>query len=380
MGSIGWFIAGWLGGLAIAFWWLAKPNKNDEQQATQVEKSPDQLNDFIKSLPGLVIKIGENYNVLFASELAKNFGVVRDGRLQVSELLQAAKNSRLDQKKINLEIQIQQNLGKIQTTIEVWIIPLSNSEVLVFGQDLSLLKRVEAVRRDFVANISHELKTPVGALSLLAEAIDSAGDDVESVKKFASKISVETERLANVIRDIIDLSQVQADAPLTKAQKLSVDKMIAEAIDSVKISADNRNISIVAISAEQISLVGVEKQIVSAIRNLLANAVSYSPDKSQITIGATRKSGVIEITVADQGIGIPIADQSRVFERFFRVDQARSRDTGGSGLGLSIVKHVCENHGGEVSVWSLPGEGSTFTMRFPDRSDQLVEEKVREIL
>jgi two-component system, OmpR family, sensor histidine kinase SenX3 len=380
MGSIGWFIAGWLSGLAIAFWWLAKPNKNDEQQATQVEKSPDQLNDFIKSLPGLVIKIGENYNVLFASELAKNFGVVRDGRLQVSELLQAAKNSRLDQKKINLEIQIQQNLGKIQTTIEVWIIPLSNSEVLVFGQDLSLLKRVEAVRRDFVANISHELKTPVGALSLLAEAIDSAGDDVESVKKFASKISVETERLANVIRDIIDLSQVQADAPLTKAQKLSVDKMIAEAIDSVKISADNRNISIVAISAEQISLVGVEKQIVSAIRNLLANAVSYSPDKSQITIGATRKSGVIEITVADQGIGIPIADQSRVFERFFRVDQARSRDTGGSGLGLSIVKHVCENHGGEVSVWSLPGEGSTFTMRFPDRSDQLVEEKVREIL
>jgi two-component system sensor histidine kinase SenX3 len=300
--------------------------------------------------------------------------------VQVSELLQAAKNSRLDQKKINLEIQIQQNLGKIQTTIEVWIIPLSNSEVLVFGQDLSLLKRVEAVRRDFVANISHELKTPVGALSLLAEAIDSAGDDFESVKKFASKISIETERLANVIRDIIDLSQVQADAPLTKAQKLSVDKMIAEAVDSVKISADNRNISIVAISAEQISLVGVEKQIVSAIRNLLANAVAYSPEKSQITIGATRKSGVIEITVADQGIGIPIADQSRVFERFFRVDQARSRDTGGSGLGLSIVKHVCENHGGEVSVWSLPGEGSTFTMRFPDRSDQLVEEKVREIL
>jgi two-component system sensor histidine kinase SenX3 len=379
MGSIGWFIAGSLSGLAIALWWFAKPNKN-EQQAVPVEISSDQLDDFIKALPGLVIKLGENYRVLFASELAKNFGVVRDGRVQVSELLQAAKNSRLDQKKINLEIQIQQNLGKIQTTIEVWIIPLNNSEVLVFGQDLSLLKRVEAVRRDFVANISHELKTPVGALSLLAEAIDSAGDDFESVKKFASKISVETERLANVIRDIIDLSQVQADAPLTKAQKLSVEKMIAEAIDSVKISADNRNISIVAISAEQISLVGVEKQIVSAIRNLLANAVAYSPEKSQITIGATRKSGVIEITVADQGIGIPIADQSRVFERFFRVDQARSRDTGGSGLGLSIVKHVCENHGGEVSVWSLPGEGSTFTMRFPDRSDQLVEEKVREIL
>ena len=379
MESIGWFIAGSLSGLAIALWWFAKPGHN-EQQIAQVEKSSDQLDDFIKALPGLVIKLGENYRVLFASELAKNFGVVRDGRVQVSELLQAAKNSRLDQKKINLEIQIQQNLGKIQTTIEVWIIPLSNSEVLVFGQDLSLLKRVEAVRRDFVANISHELKTPVGALSLLAEAIDSAGDDFESVKKFASKISIETERLANVIRDIIDLSQVQADAPLTKAQKLSVDKMIAEAVDSVKISADNRNISIVAISAEQISLVGVEKQIVSAIRNLLANAVAYSPEKSQITIGATRKSGVIEITVADQGIGIPIADQSRVFERFFRVDQARSRDTGGSGLGLSIVKHVCENHGGEVSVWSLPGEGSTFTMRFPDRSDQLVEEKVREIL
>jgi two-component system, OmpR family, sensor histidine kinase SenX3 len=232
-----------------------------------------------------------------------------------------------------------------------------------------------------VANISHELKTPVGALSLLAEAIASADDDVESIKKFAGRINIETERLANVIRDIIDLSQVQADEPLAKSQKIEVDRMILEALDSVKIAAEIKKITVVHVQSNQLFVVGVEKQIVAAIRNLLVNAINYSPEKSQITIGTTRKSGVVEITVTDQGIGIPVADQSRVFERFFRVDQARSRDTGGSGLGLSIVKHVCENHGGEVSLWSVPGEGSTFTMRFPDRvTSETVVEKVKEVL
>jgi two-component system sensor histidine kinase SenX3 len=339
------------------------------------------LDKLLQVLPGVVIKLDGNYQVIFSSELAQNLGLVVDTRIKVPQLAGAIRNTRLDQRSQNLQITISQNLGKTQTTLEVSIIPLNESETLVFGQDLSLLQRVEAVRRDFLANISHELKTPVGALSLLAEAISSAEDDVEAIKKFAGKITIETERLANVIRDIIDLSQVQADEPLAKARNVIVDKMILEAIDSVKIAAESKKITISHVKSEGINVMGVEKQIVAAIRNLLTNAIAYSPEKSQITVGTTRKQGVVEVTVTDQGIGIPIADQSRVFERFFRVDQARSRDTGGSGLGLSIVKHVCENHGGEVSLWSVPGEGSTFTMRFPDRASAETEsKKVKEVL
>lgn len=339
------------------------------------------LDKLLQVLPGVVIKLDGNYQAIFSSELAQNLGLVVDTRIKVPQLAGAIRNTRLDQRSQNLQITISQNLGKTQTTLEVSIIPLNESETLVFGQDLSLLQRVEAVRRDFLANISHELKTPVGALSLLAEAISSAEDDVEAIKKFAGKITIETERLANVIRDIIDLSQVQADEPLAKARNVIVDKMILEAIDSVKIAAESKKITISHVKSEGINVMGVEKQIVAAIRNLLTNAIAYSPEKSQITVGTTRKQGVVEVTVTDQGIGIPIADQSRVFERFFRVDQARSRDTGGSGLGLSIVKHVCENHGGEVSLWSVPGEGSTFTMRFPDRASAETEsKKVKEVL
>ena len=363
--------------LGYAFFSRKKPVE------TTPNNSPkeDDLEKLLQVLPGVVIKLDENYQASFSSELAKNLGLVLEGRIKVPQLLDATRNARLDQRGKNLQITISQNLGKTQTTLDVNIIPLNEAETLVIGQDLSLLKRVEAVRRDFVANISHELKTPVGALSLLAEAISSADDDVESIKRFAGKITAETERLANVIRDIIDLSQVQADEPLAKAQNVSVDKMVLEAIESVKIAAESKQITIAHVKSEAVSVVGVEKQIVAAIRNLLTNAIAYSPEKSQITVGTIRKQGVVEITVADQGIGIPIADQSRVFERFFRVDQARSRDTGGSGLGLSIVKHVCENHGGEVSLWSVPGEGSTFTMRFPDRASVEVEpQKVKEVL
>lgn len=375
-----WFAVGIVAGTGLGYWWLVG-SKTQPQPATAEEVPDKSLDQLIQSLPGVVIKINENYQVLFASDLARNLGLVLENRIKVAQLIDAAKNCRLDQQSKNLQITILQKLGKSQTTLEVCIIPINPQHTLIFAQDLSLLRRVEAVRRDFVANISHELKTPVGALSLLAEAIASAEDDVESIKKFAGRINIETERLANVIRDIIDLSQVQADEPLAKSQKIEVDRMILEVLDSINIAAEIKKITVVHVKSNQLFVVGVEKQIIAAIRNLLVNAINYSPEKSQITIGTTLKTGVVEITVTDQGIGIPIADQSRVFERFFRVDQARSRDTGGSGLGLSIVKHVCENHGGEVSLWSVPGEGSTFTMRFPDRvSSEEAAEKVKEVL
>ncbi|MFM1864814.1 MAG: hypothetical protein RL677_594 [Actinomycetota bacterium] len=368
-----------LGGF-LGYWFLTR-QRYETTPVSQTAVQQSDLDKLLQVLPGVVIKLDGNYQATFSSELAQNLGLVVDTRIKVPQLAEAIRNTRLDQRSQNLQITISQNLGKTQTTLEVSIIPLNETETLVFGQDLSLLRRVEAVRRDFVANISHELKTPVGALSLLAEAISSAEDDVEAIKKFAGKITIETERLANVIRDIIDLSQVQADEPLAKARNVIVDKMILEAIDSVKIAAESKKITISHVKSEGINVMGVEKQIVAAIRNLLTNAIAYSPEKSQITVGTTRKQGVVEVTVTDQGIGIPIADQSRVFERFFRVDQARSRDTGGSGLGLSIVKHVCENHGGEVSLWSVPGEGSTFTMRFPDRASAETEsKKVKEVL
>ena len=213
---------------------------------------------------------------------------------------------------------------------------------------------------------------------MLAEAIEEAGKDSETIQKFAKRIGPETKRLTNVIRDIIDLSQVQSDDPLATASPVEVDRVINDAIDAVQLLADLHSIEIVQVKSPDVKIMGDEYQLVMAVRNLLSNAITFSPANSRITVGAKLKDGVVEITVSDQGIGISLENQSRIFERFYRVDPARSRSTGGTGLGLAIVKHVCENHGGEVSVWSVQGQGSTFTMKFPQMEEEALIETKKE--
>ncbi|MEL0282295.1 MAG: ATP-binding protein, partial [Actinomycetota bacterium] len=249
--------------------------------------------------------------------------------------------------------------------LRVRVAPLGTGVLLILVDDLAEERRVDAVRRDFVANVSHELKTPVGALSLLAETVLSAADDPEQVRHFAERMQTEASRLASLIQDVIDLSRLQGDDPMIRAAAVDLDELITSAFDEVRTLATSRNIELVRSGEADSELYGDRGQLLTAVRNLLSNAVVYSPPGTRVAVSCASRQGVAEIAVKDQGIGIPGHDLDRIFERFYRVDQARSRSTGGTGLGLSIVKHVCQNHGGECTVWSEVGTGSTFTLRLP---------------
>jgi two-component system sensor histidine kinase SenX3 len=232
-------------------------------------------------------------------------------------------------------------------------------------QDVTETRRTEAVRRDFVANVGHELKTPVGALSLLAEAIEGAADDPEAVQRFAGRIAHEADRLARLVRELIDLSRLQGGEPLPELVPVDVDTVLHEALDRTRTAARAKELEIVVGGQSGLVVRGVESQLATAVTNLLANAVAYSEGENRIAVAARARSGFAEIAVTDSGIGIPRKDRQRVFERFYRVDQSRASSTGGTGLGLAIVKHVANNHGGAVTVWSEEGLGSTFTLRIP---------------
>jgi two-component system sensor histidine kinase SenX3 len=221
------------------------------------------------------------------------------------------------------------------------------------------------VRRDFVANVGHELKTPVGALALLAEAVQGAADDPETVQRFAARMSHEADRLSRLVRELIDLSRLQGAEPLPELVPVAVGTVVAEAVDRTRAAAVAKSIQLAVAAQPGLVVRGVEAQLATALTNLLANAVAYSPPGTTIAVGARARSGFAEIAVTDSGIGIPRSDRSRVFERFYRVDQSRASATGGTGLGLAIVKHVASNHGGSVTVWSEEGLGSTFTIRIP---------------
>ena len=365
-----------LGGTTIYF--LVKPKSQPEQQSPTLNSSRNLILKLIQSLPDIVIWVDGDNKIKYASEVALSLNIAREDKIQIDALETLISMARKIDEPLIRKVKAKRPLGIAKLNLDTWVMRLERGEVLLWAQNNSVVSRVETMRRDFVANISHELKTPVGALSLLAEAIEESGKDSESIQKFAKRIGPETKRLTNVIRDIIDLSQVQSDDPLASANPVEVDRVINDAVDAVQLLADLNNVEIAQVNEPDVKIVGDENQLVMAIRNLLTKAITFSPASSRITVGAKLKDGVVEITVSDQGIGISLENQSRIFERFYRVDPARSRSTGGTGLGLAIVKHVCENHGGEVSVWSVPGQGSTFTMKFPQMEEESVIENSKE--
>jgi two-component system sensor histidine kinase SenX3 len=370
-------ILGLVLGALFTYLWI-KFQKDTEKSNAGTSSSRNQLLKLIQFLPDIVIWVDGDNRIKYASEVALSLNIARDEKIQIDSLESLISTARKVDEPITKKIKAKRPLGIAKLNLDTWAMRLERGEVLLWAQNNSIVSRVETVRRDFVANISHELKTPVGALSLLAEAIEEAGKDSETIQKFAKRIGPETKRLTNVIRDIIDLSQVQSDDPLATASPVEVDRVINDAIDAVQLLADLHSIEIVQVKSPDVKIMGDEYQLVMAIRNLLSNAITFSPVNSRITVGAKLKDGVVEITVSDQGIGISLENQSRIFERFYRVDPARSRSTGGTGLGLAIVKHVCENHGGEVSVWSVQGQGSTFTMKFPEMEEEALIETKKE--
>ena len=373
---LGMLLGALLGGTSIYF--LVKPKSEPEQPNPTSNSSRNLILKLIQSLPDIVIWVDGDNKIKYASEVALSLNIAREDKIQIDELENLISIARKTDEPLIRKVKAKRPLGIAKLNLETWVMRLERGEVLLWAQNNSVVSRVETMRRDFVANISHELKTPVGALSLLAEAIEESGKDSESIQKFAKRIGPETKRLTNVIRDIIDLSQVQSDDPLATANPVEVDRVINDAVDAVQLLADLNSIEIAQVNEPDVKIVGDEYQLVMATRNLLTNAITFSPINSRITVGAKLKDGVVEITVSDQGIGISLENQSRIFERFYRVDPARSRSTGGTGLGLAIVKHVCENHGGEVSVWSVQGQGSTFTMKFPQMEEESIVENSKE--
>ncbi|MCC9067736.1 sensor histidine kinase [Arthrobacter cryoconiti] len=249
--------------------------------------------------------------------------------------------------------------------ISVRVAPLSEDYILLLAEDRTEIARTEAVRNDFVANVSHELKTPVGAISLLAEALESSPDDEVTVRRFAKRMITESARLAALVQDIIELSRLQSKDVAVAGEAVDMNAVVAEAVERTRLPAHSKNITLAVGPHREGQVHGDAAQLVTALRNLIDNAVRYSPENTAVGIGLSVADGVVSVSVSDQGDGLSPEDQDRVFERFYRVDAARSRHTGGTGLGLSIVKHIVGNHGGEVTLWSAPKTGSTFTIRLP---------------
>jgi two-component system sensor histidine kinase SenX3 len=318
-----------------------------------------------------VVLVGVDDAVLLANPAARALGVVRGTRLLVPELIELAGSVRAMGSR-RADVRLPGSLaGAGPRLVGVHGVRLNSGTTPAPGpialvlQDVTEARRVEAVRRDFVANVGHELKTPVGALALLAEAIEGAADDPEAVQRFAARIAHESDRLARLVRELIDLSRLQGGEPLPDLAPVEVDRVLAEAVDRTRMAAGAKRLTIAVGGQSGLVVQGVESQLTTAVTNLLANAVAYSTGDSRIAVAARARSGFAEIAVTDSGIGIPRKDRQRVFERFYRVDQSRASSTGGTGLGLSIVKHVASNHGGSVTVWSEEGLGSTFTLRIP---------------
>jgi len=318
-------------------------------------------------LSGCAVVVESDDRVAKASAPAYAMGLVADGALRVDQIATMVQEVRRDGQTRESEISV----GGPARQLWVRAAQLDSRLVLVLAEDRTRERRVEAIRRDFVANVSHELKTPVGALGLLAEGVLDAAEDPESVRRFARLMQREADRLATLVSKIIELSRLQDDEMLDDAGPVDVDALLAFVIEDNRVNATTRRIDVVRDGPAGLVVRGSAEQLALAVGNLLSNAVAYSPEDSTVVIAsavADAEAGTgdrVDISVVDQGVGIPAEEVDRIFERFYRLDPARQRSTGGTGLGLSIVKHVVASHGGEVRVWSLPGKGSTFTLSLP---------------
>lgn len=345
--------------------------RKSESENQVTHRLPDLLIKTLQSLEveSLVLLPGEE--IIFQSPGIASFGLLKDERISSEELLALIRVVRRKKESHRGSIELARGpIGGGKRELEVSVTPLNDQGmVLVLISDESEARRIEAVRRDFVANVSHELKTPIGALGLLSEAILGAKDEPEAVVKFATRMQIEAKRLTELVQEIIDLSRLQSSDPLQKALEVDVSDVVREAVDQAQFSSEQRAISIEIGEVEDATVIGDREQLITAVHNLVENAVSYSPEHTKVSIVTKRSGDIVEISVTDQGIGITDENLNRIFERFYRVDPARSRLTGGTGLGLSIVKHVALNHGGDVKVWSKVGVGSTFTLQLPIARD-----------
>lgn len=344
------------------------PFTDDEDLTSNQGVLPEALLRTFELLEDDVLVIDNDGVPIFQSEGIPTLNIVKDAHLVGDEILAIVRAVRRTGKSHQGMVEIPRGpIGQGKRNIRIAVTSLDEDSILLLINDESEKSRVDAIRRDFIANISHELKTPIGALSLLSEAITQAKDEPEAMERFASRIKSEAKRLEDLVKEIINLSRLQGDDPLTDPHPVEVGEVVLEAMSQAETSAEARSIDVESQGAksEEAWVLGDRDQLIMAVHNLIENAINYSPERTRVVVEMKRVHGVVEVDVIDQGIGIKDEDVDRIFERFYRVDPARSRETGGTGLGLSIVKHVAQNHGGEVKVWSKVGVGSTFALRLP---------------
>ncbi|WP_104199924.1 cell wall metabolism sensor histidine kinase WalK [Cryobacterium sp. Y29] len=335
---------------------------------------PDGIDQVLDALETAGVVLDPSNNVIKTSPGALTLGLVWNQQLVHPELLELARRVRQTGEPISEDLVLSRGpFGDASMRFRVRLARLGTRYVLMLAEDRTEAFRLDEVRRDFVANISHELKTPIASVGLLAEALNQAADEPEQVRRFANRLTTESARLGRLTQEIIELSRLQAQDALAEPEILRVDDIVAAAVDQSRVVAEAERITIVIGKKSGARVFGDEALLTVAVHNLVANAVNYSLEGSRVGVGVRLQKGIVEITVTDQGVGIAESDLDRVFERFFRVDQARSRHTGGTGLGLSIVKHVVQNHGGDIRVWSQPGSGSTFTIRLPEAATPIIE-------
>jgi two-component system sensor histidine kinase SenX3 len=339
-------------------------DSNDVEDRLEI---PQLLVKTLQSLESESMLVLPGEILIYESDGLANFGLVSDGRVTSEELIALIRVVRRTQETHRGSMEIARGpIGEGKREVRVSVAPLTEEGlILVLISDESEARRIDAVRRDFVANVSHELKTPIGALGLLSEAILGAKNEPEAVVRFATKMQNEAKRLTELVQEIIDLSRLQSSDPLQQAYPVEIPEIIREAINQAQIHAEARGISIETGEIEGATVIGDRDQLIAAVHNLIENAINYSPENTKVSVSSDVKGELVEVAITDQGIGIAESDLGRIFERFYRVDPARSRQTGGTGLGLSIVKHVALNHGGDVKVWSKEGVGSTFSILLP---------------
>ena len=351
-----------LAGVALG---LAFGKRKMQDNESELVAFPDLVAEVLQLMGSVGIVVDGSNKVVGTNSWAESFGLVARGLLVHAEIIDLVKRARSGSDIQSFEGVLSVGLAKEKVSVAAKSKLVAGDYVVVVLEDRTSDIRLDKTRRDFIENISHELKTPIGAIALLSEAIQEAGDDQAAVAKFAASLNKESSRLTFLVQDIIKLSRLQAEEVIAAAELVDLNEVVAEAIDRNEQLAANRKIRLVSEQAQRLEVFGNKEMLITAVKNLIENAITYSDPGSSVGIGCGVKQDIAEVAVTDSGSGISPENQQRIFERFYRADPSRSRDTGGTGLGLSIVKHVAKVHRGEVKLFSQVGVGSTFTLRIP---------------
>lgn len=352
-----------VGAVATTVLWAERARRIE-----QASQGVDYLSAAIEQVRSVAAVIRPDGRATAASPLARRTGLITGTRISSELAVDMVTSALEDQEERFVEIEIEPDYGAPSLLLALRAVPLPDGACLLLGEDRSQERRFETTRREFSANVTHELKTPIGAIVLLAEAAATSSDDPDAVAHFAGKIQGEANRLNELVSQIIAISRLQSDDPLWKAVDVDLKEIVNAAVVRTREQAKARKVSVTTSLDDGCHTLGDPDQLEAAVTNLITNAITHSGEDSRVVVSLRRREKAVEIMVSDTGVGISAQDLERVFERFYRVDSGRGRNKGGTGLGLSIVKHVATAHGGQVTAWSKPGQGSTFTITLPDGS------------